>query len=91
VGPEPFFNFFMSFVFFLIMLKGDSESSVEVQSKEEEEGREARPERKTRILIILMKVGKKLIMNPNTYATFIGLIWASIHFRYAQCHISLAH
>lgn len=63
------------------MLKGDSESSVEVQSKEEDEGRETRPERKTRILIILMKVGKKLIMNPNTYATFIGLIWASIHFR----------
>lgn len=62
------------------MLKGDSESSVEVQSKEDE-GRETRPERKTRILIILMKVGKKLIMNPNTYATFIGLIWASIHFR----------
>lgn len=61
---------------------GDSESSVEVQSKEEEERRETRPERKTRILIILMKVGKKLIMNPNTYATFIGLIWASIHFRW---------
>jgi auxin efflux carrier family len=64
------------------MLKGESENSIEVQSKEEEVG-ETRPERKMRILIILMKVGKKLIMNPNTYATFIGLIWSSIHFRYA--------
>jgi auxin efflux carrier family len=64
------------------MLKGESENSIEVQSKEEEAG-ETRPERKMRILIILMKVGKKLIMNPNTYATFIGLIWSSIHFRQA--------
>lgn len=65
------------------LLKGESETSQEVQSKEEEE-EEAEPprtERKMRILVILMKVGKKLIMNPNTYATFIGLIWASIHFR----------
>ncbi|WJX70471.1 May act as a component of the auxin efflux carrier, variant 2 [Trifolium repens] len=60
---------------------GESENSIEVQSKEEEVG-ETRPERKMRILIILMKVGKKLIMNPNTYATFIGLIWSSIHFRW---------
>ncbi|GAU35289.1 hypothetical protein TSUD_274910 [Trifolium subterraneum] len=64
------------------MLKGESENSIEVRSKEEEEEGETRPERKMRILIILMKVGKKLIMNPNTYATFIGLIWASIHFRW---------
>ncbi|CAJ2665620.1 unnamed protein product [Trifolium pratense] len=60
---------------------GESENSIEIQSKEEGEG-ETRPERKMRILIILMKVGKKLIMNPNTYATFIGLIWASIHFKW---------
>ncbi|XP_027187533.1 auxin efflux carrier component 8-like isoform X2 [Cicer arietinum] len=63
---------------------GESETSLEVQSKEDEgeERGETRSQRKMRILIILMKVGKKLIMNPNTYATFIGLIWASIHFRW---------
>ncbi|XP_027358401.1 probable auxin efflux carrier component 8 isoform X2 [Abrus precatorius] len=60
----------------------DTETSQEVESKEGEEGTEPRTQRKMRILIILIKVGKKLIINPNTYATFIGLIWASIHFRW---------
>ncbi|TKY50293.1 putative auxin efflux carrier component 5 [Spatholobus suberectus] len=60
---------------------GESETSLEIQSKEEEEA-EHRTQRKTRILLILMKVGNKLIINPNTYATFVGLIWASIHFRW---------
>ncbi|XP_047161968.1 auxin efflux carrier component 8-like [Vigna umbellata] len=60
---------------------GESETSQEIQSKEEEE-EEHRTQSKTRMLIILMKVGNKLIINPNTYATFIGLIWASIHFRW---------
>lgn len=32
-------------------------------------------------LLIFLKVGKNLMRNPNTYATFMGLIWASIHFR----------
>ncbi|XP_058778790.1 auxin efflux carrier component 8-like isoform X2 [Vicia villosa] len=59
---------------------GESESSIEVQPKEDEV--ETKPENKMRVMLILMKVGKKLIMNPNTYATFIGLIWASIHFRW---------
>ncbi|XP_061355832.1 auxin efflux carrier component 8-like [Gastrolobium bilobum] len=61
---------------------GEMETSQEVQSKEEEEEAEHRLERKMRILLILMTVGKKLIRNPNTYATFIGLIWACIHFRW---------
>ncbi|XP_014506643.1 auxin efflux carrier component 8 [Vigna radiata var. radiata] len=60
---------------------GESDTSQEIQSKEEEE-EEHRTQSKTRMLIILMKVGNKLIINPNTYATFIGLIWASIHFRW---------
>ncbi|KAG4933326.1 hypothetical protein JHK87_047328 [Glycine soja] len=62
---------------------GESETSLEIQSKEEEEEEaEHRTQSKTRMLLILMKVGNKLIINPNTYATFIGLIWASIHFRW---------
>jgi len=49
--------------------KGESETSQEIQSKEEEE--EHRTQSRTRMLLILMKVGNKLIINPNTYATFI--------------------
>ncbi|KAJ1386888.1 Membrane transport protein [Sesbania bispinosa] len=60
---------------------GEREASQELESKEEEEA-EPRARRKMRILLILMEVGKKLIRNPNTYATFIGLIWSSIHFRW---------
>lgn len=70
-------------MFLLFLVKGESESSQEVESKEEEEEASAEPrtERKMRILLILMKVGKKLILNPNTYATFLGLIWSCIHFK----------
>lgn len=73
----------VSFLFspFCFLLKGEVETSQEVQSKEEEEEAEPRTDRKMKILLILMTVGKKLLRNPNTYATFIGLIWASIHFR----------
>ncbi|XP_030469911.1 auxin efflux carrier component 8 isoform X2 [Syzygium oleosum] len=38
--------------------------------------------RKYEILLIFLKVGKNLMRNPNTYATFMGVIWASIHFRW---------
>ncbi|KAF8013001.1 hypothetical protein BT93_I0998 [Corymbia citriodora subsp. variegata] len=38
--------------------------------------------RKYETLLILLKVGKNLLGNPNTYATVIGVIWASIHFRW---------
>nr|AGJ95066.1 PIN11b [Glycine max] len=71
------------FIHSCFLLKGESETSLEIQSKEEEEEEaEHRTQSKTRMLLILMKVGNKLIINPNTYATFIGLIWASIHFRW---------
>lgn len=39
-------------------------------------------QKKRNIKIILSTVGKKLIRNPNTYATFIGITWACIHFRW---------
>lgn len=77
------------FIHSCFLLKGESETSLEIQSKEEEEEEaEHRTQSKTRMLLILMKVGNKLIINPNTYATFIGLIWASIHFRYEH---SMSH
>lgn len=30
---------------------------------------------------ILLKGWRKFIVNPNTYAAMIGLIWATLHFR----------
>ncbi|XP_010029286.2 LOW QUALITY PROTEIN: auxin efflux carrier component 8 [Eucalyptus grandis] len=38
--------------------------------------------RKYETLLIFLKVGKNLLRNPNTYATVMGVIWASIHFRW---------
>ncbi|KAJ6427595.1 hypothetical protein OIU84_023062 [Salix udensis] len=32
--------------------------------------------------LIVMMVGRKLIRNPNTYASFLGLIWSLISFRW---------
>ncbi|KAI4347622.1 hypothetical protein L6164_008420 [Bauhinia variegata] len=61
---------------------GEMDNAQEVQSKEEEEEAEPKMGRKMKILFILSTVGKKLLSNPNTYATVIALIWASIHFRW---------
>ncbi|KAL6520351.1 auxin efflux carrier [Orobanche minor] len=51
------------------------------QGTEQIEGRKE-DERKRNIRKVLLTVGKKLMRNPNTYATLTGLIWASIHFRW---------
>ncbi|KAJ7974449.1 Auxin efflux carrier component [Quillaja saponaria] len=61
---------------------GDTQAAQEVQSKEE--GGEAGPipTKRNKTFVVLLTVGKKLIRNPNTHATLIGLIWASIHFRW---------
>ncbi|KAJ7970951.1 Auxin efflux carrier component [Quillaja saponaria] len=62
---------------------GDMEAAHrEVQIKEEEEEARSRTEKRNKTFLILLTVGKKLIRNPNTHATLIGLIWASIHFRW---------
>ena len=60
---------------------GEVETQQEAQPKEG--GQEAKittPE-KIKIKSILLMAGKKLITNPNTHATLMGLIWASIRFR----------
>ncbi|XP_057959518.1 probable auxin efflux carrier component 8 [Malania oleifera] len=61
---------------------GEVEAPQEAQPKEEVEVLHARTARKTRARFILFTVGRKLMSNPNTHATFMGLIWASIHFRW---------
>ncbi|KAL6551534.1 auxin efflux carrier [Orobanche gracilis] len=51
------------------------------QGTEQIEGR-MKDQRKRNIRNLVLTVGKKLMRNPNTYATLTGLIWASIHFRW---------
>ncbi|KAF9604226.1 hypothetical protein IFM89_004932, partial [Coptis chinensis] len=51
------------------------------QSKErEEEEKDRSPRVNTKL--ILLTVGRKLISNPNTYATLLGIIWSMISFRW---------
>nr|KYP69281.1 Putative auxin efflux carrier component 5 [Cajanus cajan] len=59
----------------------ETETAHEVQAKREEDN-EPRTKRRMKVLPILLTVGKKLIRNPNTYATLMGFIWSSIRFRW---------
>ncbi|XP_027352499.1 probable auxin efflux carrier component 1b [Abrus precatorius] len=62
---------------------GETGTARELQSNEEEDAEaEPRTKRKMKIVPILVTVGKKLIRNPNTYATLTGFIWSSIQFRW---------
>ncbi|CAJ1828113.1 unnamed protein product [Sphenostylis stenocarpa] len=60
---------------------GETDTDREVQSKREEDA-DPRTKGKLKVLPILATVGKKLIKNPNTYATLMGFIWSSIQFRW---------
>ena len=66
----------------------------EIDTNEEglakEEGEEARDSngRRHKTRSILFTVARKLIYNPNTHATILGLIWASIRFRYTKHNTS---
>ncbi|EOY03378.1 hypothetical protein QUC31_017755 [Theobroma cacao] len=60
---------------------GDLEAPEEAQAKEGGEEAHTRP-RKSKAMLIFLTVGKKLMANPNTHATLLGLIWASIQFRW---------
>lgn len=35
--------------------------------------------------LILIMVWRKLIRNPNTYSSLIGLVWSLVSFRYVIC------
>lgn len=59
-----------------------TEAPQEAQTKEEEEELRTRTTKKIKTMLILLTVGKKLIRNPNTHATFLGLIWASIRYKW---------
>ncbi|TYJ37714.1 hypothetical protein E1A91_A05G394500v1 [Gossypium mustelinum] len=60
---------------------GDEEAPEEAQGKEGGEETQTRA-RKSKTMLIFLTVGKKLVANPNTHATLLGLIWASIQFRW---------
>jgi hypothetical protein len=34
--------------------------------------------------LIAMMVGRKLVRNPNTYASLLGLLWSLVSFRYLE-------
>lgn len=53
-----------------------------MNGEKEDEG--IKDQRKRNIKMVVSTVGKKLIRNPNTYATLIGIVWACIHFRYCK-------
>ncbi|KAK9037387.1 hypothetical protein V6N11_022298 [Hibiscus sabdariffa] len=60
---------------------GDEEAPEEAQGKEGEEVAQTRA-KKSKAKQIFLTVGKKLMTNPNTHATVLGLIWASVQFRW---------
>lgn len=47
----------------------------------EKEDEVIKDQRKRNIKMVVSTVGRKLIKNPNTYATLVGTVWACIHFR----------
>ncbi|XP_039009836.1 auxin efflux carrier component 8-like [Hibiscus syriacus] len=62
---------------------GDEEHPEEEQGKEGGEDAAQTRAKKSKAKQIFMTVGKKLMTNPNTHATVLGLIWASVQFRLA--------
>ncbi|CAH2072712.1 unnamed protein product [Thlaspi arvense] len=59
----------------------NEEADKEQEPKEEEEEVAIVRKRSSGTRKILLKALVEFITNPNTYATFIGLIWATLHFR----------
>ncbi|KAF2308688.1 hypothetical protein GH714_012376 [Hevea brasiliensis] len=64
------------------LIQEDQEAPQDAQSKEGEEETHTRTTRRVKTMLILLTVGRKLLRNPNFHATLLGLIWASIRFRW---------
>ncbi|KAI8533870.1 hypothetical protein RHMOL_Rhmol10G0043000 [Rhododendron molle] len=64
--------------------EGTGEMEAQQEAQQQEGGREAKntTPKRTKFMPVLLTVGKKLITNPNTHATVLGLIWATIQFRW---------
>ncbi|XP_038981140.1 probable auxin efflux carrier component 8 [Phoenix dactylifera] len=61
---------------------GELESSEGVRPRPEEDEVKSLSIRNIRSLLILWMAGKKLMINPNTYASLAGFVWALISFRW---------
>ncbi|XVF58212.1 hypothetical protein PTKIN_Ptkin07bG0045800 [Pterospermum kingtungense] len=62
---------------------GGQEDPEETQGKEGgNQEAQTRPRKYSKTMLVFLTVGKKLMANPNTHATVLGLIWASIQFRW---------
>nr|GEW50103.1 auxin efflux carrier [Tanacetum cinerariifolium] len=69
----------------MIQSSGATEDPEARQESREINGREE-TKYGTKIILVLITVGKKLLKNPNTYATLAGLAWAFISF---GCNVKL--
>ncbi|EPS72784.1 hypothetical protein M569_01970 [Genlisea aurea] len=61
---------------------GDEIRSAETAGEEDKNGRKSMPPASVMTRLILMMVWRKLIRNPNTYSSFIGLTWSLVSFRF---------
>jgi len=62
--------------------EGESRTPAAIQERHEEGQAKGVSARCYSAFRFLLLVGRKLVMNPNMYASLIGLIWALISFRY---------
>ncbi|KAJ9562459.1 hypothetical protein OSB04_007619 [Centaurea solstitialis] len=61
-------------------LEDHREAQQEQGVEELEEAKSRNP--RTKVMLILLTVSKKLLINPNTHATLLGLAWGCISFRW---------
>jgi len=64
--------------------EGESRTPAAIQERHEEGQAKGVSARCYSAFRFLLLVGRKLVMNPNMYASLIGLIWALISSRYKQ-------
>lgn len=69
------------------------EAGTEATGKEQEQdetkkdgGEVGKPPASVMLRLILTMVWRRLIRNPNTYASVVGLVWSLIEFRYVIHH-----
>jgi auxin efflux carrier family protein len=52
-----------------------------IEAPEENNEAKVTKKRSTKTLSFMLKVGKKIALNPNTYASMVGLVWSLISYR----------
>lgn len=75
-----------------MLSKLGSSSTAELHPKSGDQGDSkptAMPPASVMTRLILIMVWRKLIRNPNTYSSLIGLTWSLVSFKYAKSNHSL--